>query len=131
MILKYGREKLNQYQFSYIMPEQREYVITLRNAGFAHGKKKAAHATRILREFLQERVGKDKIVIDNEVNSLIWAHGIKNFPRRISVVLERSKNDEPWVVKLKGKEVKEAPPSVQLSKDETQQDSGEPVGKSV
>ncbi|MFP3219732.1 MAG: hypothetical protein RXR41_01020 [Candidatus Marsarchaeota archaeon] len=111
------------------MPEHKEYLISLRDARFAHGNKKASHAMRMLRQFLKRHLGQEKFIIDPELNSFIWSRGINRAPRLIEVVLDRAKGDEPWVVKLRtggpeGASAKEAE-----QKQTAERTSGESVVK--
>lgn len=105
------------------MPEQKEYVISLREASFKHGKKRASHAVRILRKFLKRRLKEDELIIDPELNHFIWSRGIRHPPAKIAVVLEREKSTEPWVARLKQEEAQEG---VQKA---VQQEASAPEGK--
>ncbi|WP_449461620.1 50S ribosomal protein L31e [Tardisphaera miroshnichenkoae] len=99
------------------MPEQKEYVISLKLARFKHGKKRAPHAIRILQEAIKRRIKEGEVKLDPELNSFVWSKGIRNFPKKVEVVAEREKSDEPWIVKLKTQKA-EAPKSEEGVKKE-------------
>ncbi|HEV51167.1 MAG TPA: hypothetical protein ENO31_01340 [Thermoprotei archaeon] len=83
------------------MPEQKEYVISLKSTKFKRGKKRAPHAIRILQEAIRRRIKEGEVKLDPDLNSFVWSKGIRNFPKKVEVIAEREKGDEPWIVKLK------------------------------
>lgn len=93
--------KLNLHDIKYSMPEQKEYVISLKSTKFKRGKKRAPHAIRILQEAIRRRIKEGEVKLDPDLNSFVWSKGIRNFPKKVEVIAEREKGDEPWIVKLK------------------------------
>ncbi len=67
------------------MPEERIYVIPLRDAKQAPHPKRAKRAAKIVREFLKKHMKSDEIKIDIKLNSKIWERGAKHPPSKVRV----------------------------------------------
>ena len=55
--------------------------------------KRAKKAIAILKEFAERHMKSDKILIDPEVNELIWSRGMQHPPRKITVRMTKDKED--------------------------------------
>jgi large subunit ribosomal protein L31e len=80
--------------------EERIYVVPLwkvvRRARRLHRAKRAA---RFLREFISRHMKTPNVKVSPEVNEMIWARGIRNPPRRLTVRVVRTSEEEVWVLK--------------------------------
>ncbi|KUO41824.1 MAG: 50S ribosomal protein L31 [Hadesarchaea archaeon YNP_N21] len=72
------------------MPEERIYVIPLRDAKKAPRQKRAPRAVKVVRNFLARHLKSENIKIDNALNQKLWERGIeKTLPRiRVRAVRE-------------------------------------------
>ncbi len=77
------------------MPEERIYVVPLRNAKKKAAYRRAPTAMRELRAFLERHLKTDAFIIDESVNNKIWQRGIEHIPSRIRVkVTEEEEKEE-------------------------------------
>lgn len=67
------------------MPEERVYVIPLREAQRAPKRRRAARAIRITREFLKRHMKSEEIKLDEKLNRKLWERGIEKVPARVRV----------------------------------------------
>ena len=82
-------------------PVTRDYTVNLhRLCHKTQFKKKGPRALSEIRKFAQKAMLTEDVRIDPEVNSFVWAKGIRTPPRRVRVRLSRRKNEE----ETKGKE---------------------------
>ncbi len=76
--------------------DERIYTVPLRKAYWTGSRlKRANRSVRILREFVERHMKPEEILIQPEVNEIIWARGIQKPPRRIRI--RATKNDENLV----------------------------------
>jgi len=75
--------------------EEKIYTIPLSKAWISPKKKRAPHATRLIKNYIHRHMKPDALIISNEVNERIWRRGIEKPPRRIRV--RASKNEEGTV----------------------------------
>ena len=57
-------------------------------------KKKAPRAIRALKALAKRTMFTNDVRVDPELNRKIWSNGIRNLPVRITICLERKKNEE-------------------------------------
>lgn len=72
--------------------EERIYTVPLGKAWVAPPYKRSDRAVTLLKKFVQRHMKPEEILIDPEVNEVIWARGIRKPPRKLRVLL--SKDDE-------------------------------------
>ncbi|PWZ02845.1 putative 60S ribosomal protein L31 [Testicularia cyperi] len=73
----------------------REYTINLhKRVHDTAFKKRAPHAIKEVVAFAQKTMGTKDVRVDPKLNQEVWKYGIKNFPRRLRVRLERKRNDD-------------------------------------
>jgi ribosomal protein L31E len=65
--------------------ESKTYVIPLKKAFGSFRSKRAKHASKTLKEFLQRHIKKGEIKIDASVNDFLHSKGKCHIPRRIKV----------------------------------------------
>ncbi len=76
--------------------DERIYTVPLRKAYWTGSRlKRANRSVRILRQFVERHMKPEEILIQPEVNEVIWARGIQKPPRRIRI--RATKNDENLV----------------------------------
>ncbi len=76
--------------------DERIYTVPLRKAYWAGSRlKRANRSVRILREFVERHMKPEELLIQPEVNELIWARGIQKPPRRLRI--RATKNSENLV----------------------------------
>jgi large subunit ribosomal protein L31e len=76
----------------------RIYNVPLRKAFEAPRYRRAKVAIRLIRDFATRHMKASEVKIEEDVNELIWARGIRNPPRRIKVEMER---DEDGIVSIR------------------------------
>lgn len=66
---------------------EREFIVPLAKAYEKPRTKRAAKAINILKAFMKKhfRVSKEKVLVSNAVNELVWSKGIEHVPRKIKV----------------------------------------------
>jgi large subunit ribosomal protein L31e len=79
-------------------PLTRVYVVPLGVAFEAPAYRRAKVAIRLIREFAKRHMKGSEVSINEDVNKLIWARGIKHPPRRVKLEMER---DEDGLVSVK------------------------------
>lgn len=67
------------------MPEERIYVIPLREAKLVPRHRRTRQAAKLVREFLKKHMKSDEIKLDQGLNSKLWKRGGKHPPPRIRV----------------------------------------------
>lgn len=67
------------------MPEERIYVIPLREAKRVPRQRRAQRAAKLVREFLKKHMKSDEIKLDQGLNSKLWECGAKHPPSKIRV----------------------------------------------
>ncbi|MEM0359415.1 MAG: 50S ribosomal protein L31e [Hadesarchaea archaeon] len=67
------------------MPEERIYVIPLRETKEKPRYKRANKAIDLIRKFLMKHLKTEKVKIDQELNRRIWSRGAKKPPSKIRV----------------------------------------------
>ncbi|KAI9218515.1 ribosomal protein L31e-domain-containing protein [Blastocladiella britannica] len=73
----------------------REYTIHLHRAVFGtQFKKRAPKAVKAIKEFASKHMGTKDVRLATELNSAIWAHGIKSVPHRMRLRISRKRNDD-------------------------------------
>jgi large subunit ribosomal protein L31e len=76
--------------------DERIYTVPLRKAYWTGSRlRRANRAVRILQKFVERHMKPEELLIQPEVNELIWSRGIQKPPRRIRV--RATKNDENLV----------------------------------
>lgn len=73
----------------------REYTVNLHKR--CHDiafKKRAPRAIKEVVAFAQKAMGTKDVRLDPKLNQEVWKYGVKNFPRRLRVRLERKRNDD-------------------------------------
>lgn len=91
---------------------ERNYVVPLRR-GFLKTApyKRSKKAVKTLKEFISKHMKSEKVLVGKELNELIWKHGIKNPPGKVSVTAVKDK-DGKVMVNLEGiKPAKEEKPA--------------------
>jgi large subunit ribosomal protein L31e len=76
--------------------DERIYVVPLAKARRGPRNKRAKKAIRYLREYMSRHFKPESLIISQEVNQAIWAHGIKHPPRKLKV--RATKNIDGLVV---------------------------------
>ncbi len=67
------------------MPEERIYVIPLREAKRVPRQRRTQRAAKLVREFLKRHMKSDEIKIDAGLNHKLWERGGGHPPSRIRV----------------------------------------------
>jgi len=75
--------------------EEKIYTIPLSKAWISPKKKRAPHATRLVKNYIHRHMKPDALIISNEVNERIWRRGIEKPPKKIRV--RAAKNEEGTV----------------------------------
>ncbi len=80
--------------------EERVYNVPLwKSFKRSRGLHRAKKASNFLREFIIRHMKNPNVKISPNVNKIIWSRGIKNPPRKISVKVVRTSEEEIWVLK--------------------------------
>ncbi len=74
---------------------ERFYTIPLWKARLASGKKRAPKAINVIKDFMRKHMHSGEIIIEPELNEMIWSKGIEKPPQRITV---RATKDEDGIV---------------------------------
>lgn len=67
------------------MPEERIYVIPLRDAKKAPRRRRVPRAVKIVREFLKRHMKSGQIKLNEELNRKLWERGIERSMSRVRV----------------------------------------------
>lgn len=67
------------------MEEEQVYTIPLRDVIKSSRKKRAAKASRLVKQFIKKRLGVSEVKIDSSLNQKIWSKGAEKPPSRIRV----------------------------------------------
>ena len=67
------------------MPEERIYVIPLKDAKRAPRYRRVPRAVKIVREFLKRHMKSDRIKLNEGLNRKLWERGIEHSTSRIRV----------------------------------------------
>ena len=76
----------------------RVYTVPLREAFQTPRYRRAKVAIRLIRDFATRHMKASEVKIEEDVNKLVWARGIRNPPRRIKLEMER---DEDGIVSIR------------------------------
>ena len=80
--------------------EERVYNVPLwKSFKRSRGLHRAKKASSFLREFVIRHTRNPNVKISPSVNKIIWSNGIRNPPRKISVKVVRTNEEEIWVLK--------------------------------
>jgi len=80
--------------------EERIYTVPLwKVIRYKRGLHRAKRAAKFLRDFVSRHMKNPNVKISPEVNEVIWNRGIRNPPRRITVKVIRTSEEEIWVLK--------------------------------
>ena len=85
-----GKKEVKELQ-----PVTRKLTINLHKQ--LHGekfKKKAPKAVKVVKTLAQKMMFTKDVRVDPELNKELWRNGVRNVARRISVIMERKKNEE-------------------------------------
>ena len=85
-----GKKEVKELQ-----PATRKLTINLHKQ--LHGekfKKKAPKAVKVVKTLAQKMMFTKDVRVDPELNKELWSNGVRNVARRISVIMERKKNEE-------------------------------------
>lgn len=76
--------------------DERIYTVPLRKAYWAGSRlRRANRSVRILKEFVERHMKPEELLIQPEVNDLIWSRGMQKPPRRLRI--RATKNSENLV----------------------------------
>lgn len=78
--------------------EERVYTINLGRVVLAPDNRRSKRAINMIRDFAIKHMKSEEIIIDEELNELIWARGIRSPPRRVRVLITK---DASGVVTVK------------------------------
>ncbi|MBA7502417.1 hypothetical protein ES706_01002 [subsurface metagenome] len=67
------------------MPEERIYVIPLREAKSARRQRRTSRAVKIVHEFLRRHMKSEEIKLNQALNRKLWERGAKHHLPRIRV----------------------------------------------
>ncbi len=65
--------------------EERIYTVPFRKVWITARDRRAAKATRVLRQFVMRHMKTDDVKISNEINEELWARGIQKPPRKVRI----------------------------------------------
>ena len=85
-----GKKEVKELQ-----PVTRKITINLHKQ--LHGekfKKKAPKAVKVVKALAQKMMFTKDVRVDPELNKELWRNGIRNVDRRITVLMDRKKNEE-------------------------------------
>ena len=85
-----GKKEVKELQ-----PVTRKITINLHKQ--LHGekfKKKAPKAVKVVKALAQKMMFTKDVRVDPELNKELWRNGVRNVAKRISVIMERKKNEE-------------------------------------
>ena len=77
---------------------ERIYTIPLRDVKRVPRNKRSPKAMRYIREFIEQHMKAEDVIIDQSVNEKIWERGIEKIPSKIKV--KAVKEDETVEVTL-------------------------------
>jgi ribosomal protein L31E len=76
---------------------ERDYVVPFRHVYWLGRTNRAKRAINLLRKFVKKHLKTDDVVIDGQVNQLIWARSIEKPPRRITIHVGLTKEKKAYV----------------------------------
>lgn len=85
-----GKKEVKELQ-----PVTRKITINLHKQ--LHGekfKKKAPKAVKVIKTLAQKMMFTKDVRVDPELNKELWRNGVRNVDRRITVLMDRKKNEE-------------------------------------
>ncbi|MDD4353650.1 MAG: 50S ribosomal protein L31e [Candidatus Nanoarchaeia archaeon] len=85
--------------------EVRKYIIRLKKMGLkSPSDERSKRAIVTIKQFIEKntRAKKGDVLIGEELNNAIWSKGIKNPPTKVSIFVQKLKNDKVFV-NLEGK----------------------------
>ena len=65
--------------------EERIYTVPFRKVWITARDRRAAKATRVLRQFVMRHMKTEDVKISNEINEVLWARGIQKPPRKVRI----------------------------------------------
>jgi large subunit ribosomal protein L31e len=86
--------------------EERVYTINLAKIVLTPMNKRSNRAINMIKAYASKHMKSNDIKIDQELNELIWAKGIRSPPRRIRVKISKDA-DDVVIIKPYTEEVKE------------------------
>ena len=92
---KIGGSSKGKKEVKELQPVTRKLTINLHKQ--LHGekfKKKAPKAVKVVKTLAQKMMFTKDVRVDPELNKELWRNGVRNVTRRISVIMERKKNEE-------------------------------------
>lgn len=91
--------------------EERVYTINLSKVVLAPDNRRSKRAINMIREFAIRHMKSEEVIIDEELNELVWARGIRSPPRRIRVIISKDASGivtvKPYKHEEEGKSVEE------------------------
>ncbi len=78
--------------------EERVYTINLGRVVLAPDNRRSKRAINMIREFARRHMKSEEVIIDEELNELVWSRGIRSPPRRVRVLISK---DASGVVTVK------------------------------
>jgi len=75
-----------------VEPLTRVYTVPLREVFEAPRYRRAKVAIRVIRDFATRHMKATETKVEEPVNRLIWARGIRSPPRRIKLEMERNED---------------------------------------
>ncbi|MDW8276342.1 MAG: 50S ribosomal protein L31e [Candidatus Nitrosocaldus sp.] len=78
--------------------EERVYTINLGRVTLAPDNRRSKRAINMIREFAVRHMKSEEVVMDEELNEMVWSSGMRSPPRRIRVVMSK---DASGVVTIK------------------------------
>ena len=82
--------------------EERVYVVPLWKAlRRTRGLHRANKASNFLRKFIIQHMKNPNVKISPSVNKIIWGNGIRNPPKKITVKVVRTSEEEIWILENK------------------------------
>ena len=67
------------------MPEERIYIIPLREVKRVPRQHRARRAVKLVREYLEKHMKSDEVKLDLKLNRKLWERGAKHPPSKIRV----------------------------------------------
>ncbi|MEM2112614.1 MAG: 50S ribosomal protein L31e [Candidatus Nitrosocaldus sp.] len=85
--------------------EERVYTINLGRVVLAPDNRRSKRAINMIREFAMRHMKSEEVIIDEELNELVWARGIRSPPRRVRVLISKDASGIITVKPYKQEEV--------------------------
>ena len=92
---KIGGSSKGKKEVKELQPVTRKLTINLhKQLHWEKFKKKAPKAVKVVKTLAQKMMFTKDVRVDPELNKELWRNGVRNVTRRISVIMERKKNEE-------------------------------------